>query len=224
MQQLVQLLEQLPDQLAIQVFRHASWTKNRSDSYARLAFLGDSVLELAVGSYLYPRLHAEEFGAGRLSKIRGQAVSGRSCRMVAERMGVPDRLRHAAPAESRRRVAELVEAQRVLASIIEAIIGACFLHFGYEKTAQAVVEAFQPEIEEAMSNPVDFKSALQERLGRTADLLRYETIREDGPQHAKQFQIRAVLDQQPIGEGVGQSKKEAEQLAAHDALQNYVSQ
>jgi ribonuclease-3 len=66
------------------VFTHASWTQRRSDSYTRLAFLGDSVLALAVTAHLYPRLEAERFGAGRLTKIRAQAVSGPSCRVVAE--------------------------------------------------------------------------------------------------------------------------------------------
>ena len=60
-----------------QVFTHASWTERRCDSYSRLAFLGDSVLALAVTAHLYPRLEAERFGAGRLTKIRAQAVSGR---------------------------------------------------------------------------------------------------------------------------------------------------
>ena len=72
--------------------RTASWTARRSDSYERLAFLGDSVLALAITAHLYPRLEAERFGAGRLTKIRAQAVSGRSCRAVAERLGVPERL------------------------------------------------------------------------------------------------------------------------------------
>ncbi len=71
------LLEELPEELARQVFTHASWTDRRSDSYTRLAFLGDSVLALAVTAHLYPRLEAERFGAGRLTKIRAQAVSGR---------------------------------------------------------------------------------------------------------------------------------------------------
>ena len=65
----------------------------RSDSYERLAFLGDSVLGLAVTTHLFPRLEADRFGPGRLTKIRAQAVSGRSCRAVAERLGVPERLR-----------------------------------------------------------------------------------------------------------------------------------
>src|ERR1700716_4650416 len=94
---LADLLEELPDELARQVFTHASWTERRSDSYARLAFLGDSVLALSVTAHLYPRLEAERFGAGRLTKIRAQAVSGPACRAVAERLGVPDFLAAAAP-------------------------------------------------------------------------------------------------------------------------------
>ena len=91
------LLDELPEDLHRQVFTHASWTERRSDSYARLAFLGDSVLGLAVTAHLYPRLEAERYGAGRLTKIRAQTVSGPSCRAVAERLGVPERLRAAAP-------------------------------------------------------------------------------------------------------------------------------
>ncbi|MGB8876962.1 MAG: ribonuclease III domain-containing protein, partial [Solirubrobacteraceae bacterium] len=82
-----ELLDELPDDLARPAFTHASWTTRRSDSYERLAFLGDSVLALAVTSHLYPRLEADRYGPGRLTKIRAQAVSGRSCRAVAERLG-----------------------------------------------------------------------------------------------------------------------------------------
>ena len=87
------LLADLPEELERQVFTHASWTERRADSYARLAFLGDSVLALAVTAHLYPRLGAERYGAGRLTKIRAQAVSGVSCRAVAERLALPERLR-----------------------------------------------------------------------------------------------------------------------------------
>ncbi len=130
------LLEELPEELARQVFTHASWTERRSDSYTRLAFLGDSVLALAVTAHLYPRLEAERFGAGRLTKIRAQAVSGRSCRAVAERLHVGERLRAAAPENGEGRLVGLLETERVLASVIEAVIGACYLHAGYERTAR----------------------------------------------------------------------------------------
>jgi ribonuclease III len=209
--------------LARQVFTHASWSQRRSDSYARLAFLGDSVLGLAVTAYLYPRLEAERFGAGRLTKIRAQAVSGPSCRAVAERLGVPDRLRAAAPEGTEGSAAALVETERVLASVIEAVIGACYLHAGYERTAVAVVEAFGPEIEEALEHPVDFKSALQERLAQRGDLVTYEVAEQRGPPHDRTFEVVAAVDGLTVGHGLGRSKKIAEQQAAREALERLAS-
>ncbi len=76
---------------------HASWVERRADSYERLAFLGDSVLGLAVTTHLWPRLRADTHGAGRLTKIRAQAVSGRSCRDVAERLADAGALRRVQP-------------------------------------------------------------------------------------------------------------------------------
>jgi ribonuclease III len=216
---LADLLDDLPEDLARQVFTHASWSERRGDSYSRLAFLGDSVLALAVTAYLYPRLEAERFGAGRLTKIRAQAVSGVSCRAVAERLELPDRLRAAAPAGVRESVAALVETERVLASVIEAVIGACYLHVGYEPTAVAVVEAFGPEIEDALSNPVDFKSALQELLARRGSEVSYEIASETGPPHERIYSIVAVVEGREVGAGSGRSKKHAEQEAARVAVE-----
>src|SRR6202165_5337246 len=127
MKLLGELLDELPEQLVREVFTHASWSERRGDSYARLAFLGDSVLALAVTAHLYPRLEGERFGAGRLTKIRAQAAWGFSGRAVAERLAVPERLRAAAPAGAGESAAALVETERVLASVIEAVIGACYL-------------------------------------------------------------------------------------------------
>src|SRR3712207_7641658 len=79
--------------------------------------------------------------------------------------------------------ATLVETERVLASVIEAVIGAVYLHNGYEPTAEAVVEAFMPEIERALDDPVDFKSTLQERLARRGQTVSYEVVQELGPPH-----------------------------------------
>ena len=213
------LLEQLPERLAAPVFTHASWTDRRSESYERLAFLGDSVLSLAVTAHLYPRLEAERFGAGRLTKIRAQAVSGRSCKAVAERLGIPQRLRRAAPLSAASSVESLISTERVLASVIEAVIGACFLCFGYGATAAAVVDAFLPEIDDALEHPVDFKSALQERLARRGDLVAYDVIEEDGPPHDRTFSIRATISGVEVGRGIGRSKKDAEQEAAQAALE-----
>jgi ribonuclease-3 len=214
-----ELLEKLPEELAMPVFTHASWTERRSESYERLAFLGDSVLALAVTAHLYPRLEAERFGAGRLTKIRAQAVSGRSCKAVAERLGIPERLMAAAPAEAASTAMALVSTERVLASVIEAVIGACFLAFGYDRTAVAVVDAFADEIDEALEHPVDFKSALQERLARRGALVTYDVIGEQGPPHDRTFEIKATIGGVEVGRGTGRSKKDAEQEAAQAALE-----
>lgn len=197
---------------------HSSWSERRSESYERLAFLGDSVLSLAVTGHLYPRLEADRFGAGRLTKIRAQAVSGRSCMQVAERIGMPERLLEAAPEPMRQNAAALVRTERVLASVIEAVIGACYLAFGYEETAAAVVEAFGPEIEGSLEHPLDFKSALQERLARRGEHVVYRVIEEAGPPHDRLFTVRAVIAGVEVGVGEGRSKKDAEQEAARLAL------
>ncbi len=218
MERLRSLLDDLPEDLGQQVFTHASWTEKRSDSYSRLAFLGDSVLGLAVTTHLFPRLEAERYGAGRLTKIRAQAVSGPSCRAVAERLGVPERLRAAAPEGVGQAAATLVETERVLASVIEAVIGAVYLHNGYDTTAEAVVEAFQPEIERALDHPVDFKSTLQERLARRGQTVTYEVTAELGPPHDRTFEVAAMVEEESVATGSGRSKKHAEQAAAQAAL------
>ncbi len=225
MRLLNELLDELPAELERQVFTHASWSARSSDSYTRLAFLGDSVLGLAVTTHLYPRLEAERFGAGRLTKIRAQAVSGPSCRNVAERLGVPERLRAAAPMSIERSAATaLVETERVLASVIEAVIGACYLSSGYERTATAVVEAFQPEIEDAMEHPLDFKSALQELLARRGAEVAYEVTEELGPPHERTFTVVARVEERELGKGSGRSKKHAEQEAARKAVDKLASE
>ena len=212
------LLEELPAELGKQVFTHASWTTRRSDSYERLAFLGDSVLSLAITSHIYPSLEADRFGAGQLTKIRAQTVSGRSCRAVAERLGVPDRLAAAAPPAAAA-VPTLIGTERVLAEVTEAVIAACYLSFGYERTAEAVVEAFTAEFAEALERPVDFKSSLQERLARRGAVVGYTVVSEEGPPHDRTFTIAALVGESEIGRGVGRSKKDAEQLAAQAALE-----
>jgi ribonuclease III len=177
------------------------------------------VLSLAVTTHLYPRLAAESHGAGRLTKIRAQAVSGRSCRAVAERLGLPERLRAAAPPDAGAAATGLlVRTERVLASVIEAVIGACYLEFGYEETADAVVEAFTPEIELALERPADFKSALQERLARRGAVVIYDVTAEEGPPHERRFEVAAVVKGEELARGAGRSKKDAEQAAAETAL------
>jgi ribonuclease-3 len=214
---LAELLAELPDDLRRQAFTHASWVEHRAEAYERLAFLGDVVLSLAVSDHLYPRF--ERYGAGRLTKVRAQAVSGSSCARVARELGVPDELRATAPGGSTGRSAEmLVESERVLASVCEAVIGAVYLGCGYERTAPAVVEAFEAQVEEALESPDDFKSLLQERLARRGDVVLYVIEREDGPPHDRSFEAVAQVEGEEIGRGEGKSKKSAEQAAALTAL------
>jgi ribonuclease-3 len=98
------------------------------------------------------------------------------------------------------------------------VIGACFLAFGYERTAEAVVQAFQPEIEQALEHSVDFKSALQEFLARRGAVVVYDVVAEEGPPHDRVFSVSAVIEGEEVGHGRGRSKKDAEQEAAHAAL------
>jgi ribonuclease III len=213
-----ELIEALPDHLRRQAFTHASWVEHRSDSYERLAFLGDVVLSLAVSDHLYPRF--ELYGAGRLTKVRAQTVSGPSCARVASGLGVPDRLREAAPAGTGRSVDMLVESERVLASVCEALIGAAYLHFGLERTAPAVVRSFAEEIDDALEHPVDYKSVLQERLARRAEVVAYRIEAEEGPPHDRSFVAVAEVSGEELGRGEGKTKKSAEQEAAFQALES----
>jgi ribonuclease-3 len=178
------------------------------------------VLSLAITTHLYPRLDPEAYGAGRLTKIRAQAVSGRSCREVAERLGIPERLRTAAPeAVAGPATEQLARTERVLASVIEAVIGACYLQFGYQDVAEAVVEAFTPQLEQALARPADFKSALQERLARRGTVVAYEIAAEEGPPHERTFEVVAMVEGEEVARGSGRSKKDAEQAAAEAALE-----
>jgi ribonuclease-3 len=178
------------------------------------------VLSLAVTTHLFPRLDADAYGAGQLTKVRAQAVSGRSCRRVAERLGLPEALRAAAPADVAGPVTEqLVQTERVLASVIEAVIGACYLTYGYETVATAVVDAFAPEIQSALDRPADHKSALQERLARRGAVVRYDVVAEEGPPHDRTFEVAATVAGEQVARGSGRSKKDAEQAAAASALE-----
>jgi ribonuclease III len=81
------------------------------------------------------------------------------------------------------------------------------------------VEAFKEEVEQATRERLDFKSELQERLARDGETVSYEVANEVGPPHDRRYEIRATVDGDEIGSGSGRSKKEAEQAAAHRALE-----
>jgi ribonuclease III len=114
----------------------------------------------------------------------------------------------------------LIRTERVLASVIEAVIGACYLHHGYEAATAAVVDAFSLEIEQALERPADFKSALQERLARRGTVVIYRVTAEEGPPHDKTFEVAALVGGDELSRGSGRSKKDAEQAAAAAALES----
>ena len=138
---LASLLDELPTDLARQAFTHSSWVDQRWESYERLAFIGDVVLSLAVSTDLFPRF--PHHGAGRLTKLRAQAVSRQACAQVARDLGVPERLRAAAPEGTGKSAEMLIESDRILASICEAVIGASYLAFGFDRVAPAVVDGLR---------------------------------------------------------------------------------
>jgi ribonuclease III len=212
------LVSELPDDLRRQALTHSSWTERRVDSFERLAFLGDSVLGLAVATRVSENF--EKLAAGGLTKVHNQAVSGVSCADIGLQLGVPEMLREnepddvvaAIPAEV------LLEGGRPLPEATEALIGACYLAFGFERTAEAVADAFEPRIELASETRMDFKSALQELLARRGARVTYEVIAATGPPHRRTFEVAAIVDSERVGSGKGRSKKAAEQLAAEEAL------
>jgi ribonuclease-3 len=212
------LVAELPEDLRRQALTHSSWTEDRSASYERLAYLGDSVLALAVARDLIARFTEED--AGGLTKIHNQAVRGASCAEVGRELGVPAMLREHEPEKMQVGIpAEvLLSGERPLPEATEALIGACFLAFGFGRVAEAVADAFEPRIEHASETRIDFKSALQELLARRRSHVSYEVTAESGPPHRRKFEVAAVVDSERVGEGVGRSKKAAEQAAAEQAL------
>ena len=212
------LVEELPDDLRRSALTHSSWTVDQPTSYERLAYLGDSVLALAVAADIYESF--PEVAAGGLTRIHNQTVSGAACTEVGRELGVPAMLEEAEPhTEDAIPAKILLAGSRPLPEVTEALIGACFLAFGFERVAAAVADAFEEQIEYAVEAPVDAKSALQELLARRRARVTYAVIGESGPAHRRTFEVEALVDGKRVGTGVGRSKKEAEKLAAEEALE-----
>jgi ribonuclease-3 len=215
---LSELIAELPDGLRATALTHSSWTEERVDSYERLAYLGDSVLALAVAVDLYERF--PEIDAGGLTKIHNQAVSGVSCAEVGRELGVAEMLAGAEPRLDEAIPADILLAgSRPLPEVTEALIGACFVAFGFDRVAVAVREAFEARVEHALETTVDFKSALQELLAQRREQVIYEVTAESGPPHARTFEVAAVVVSERDVIGRGRSKKAAEQVAAERALE-----
>lgn len=201
------------------MFTHPHWAPDRASSYERLEFLGDSVLELAVGRALYERY--PDFSEGRMTKIRAHVVSRAACASVARELDLGPKLRDRALATGNEGddADGLSRNRNILAALLEAALAALFLEHGFEPVAGPIVEAFGGQIEFALTSPVDAKTELQEVLARDGRKASYVLLAAEGPPHDRVFTCAVVVGDEQLGDGRGRSKKEAEQVAAHEALE-----
>ena len=216
---LARLIDELPKKRLRHAFTHSSWAGDRSESYERLEFLGDSVLGLAIAQELYERFPT--YQEGRLAKIRAHVVSRQSCAVVGRRLELGERLAEAAETGDAEEIAKLASNRNVLAALVEASLGALYLEHGFEPIREAIVAAFADRIDYAVEGHVDFKTELQEELARRGLTVSYSVLEVEGPPHDRRFTTAATIDGEEAGTGTGPSKKAAEQAAAREALARF---
>jgi ribonuclease-3 len=207
---LARLNSEVPEDALRAALTHDSYANEHGgESNERLEFLGDAVLDLTIADLLF-RLFPDR-DEGDLSKVRAVIVSRPVLAEVATELGLGQLLflgKGAEDSGGRSRPS-------VLASAFEAVMGAVFLHHGYNAALRLVDELLRTRIaaDAAMSSP-DYKSLLQElSQAQFGGLPQYEVVSSEGPEHKKVFAVQVSL---PAGEatGRGRSKKEAEQAAA----------
>ena len=214
--ELGRLIDELPAARLEQVFTHASWAEDRAESYERLEFLGDSVLELAIARAVFDRF--ADASEGRLAKIRAHVVSRQSCAGVAKELGLGERLLAYAGEVPPDELQRISRSRNVLAAVLEAAIAAVYLEHGFARIEPAIVEAFAEKIEYARSSHVDYKTELQEALARSGTQVHYTVLEVEGPPHDRRFVCAAHVAGAQLGIGRGSTKKAAEQEAAAQAL------
>jgi len=183
----------------------------------RMEFLGDAVLGLVVTDELYEKF--PELDESRLSPLRSGVVNMRALAQVAREINLGEYLRIGKGEES----TNGRDKNSILADSLEALVGAIYLEHGYLKSAEVILRLLGPLIDAAQTSgsALDGKTALQElaaSIGLSAP--EYE-IGESGPDHDKSFTAIAILSGERFPQGLGKSKREAEQAAAklaHDVL------
>ena len=200
---------------------HSSYIKDMDMtpdmSNERLEFLGDAILDAVTAKMLFDRL--PEASEGAMTKYRAMIVKGKSLAAIGQGLDIGSELKLGRGEEmygGRSRVSNLENA-------MEALIAAVFLDGGYEAAQKFIERQFSEKIEKVLSGkpPEDHKSALQEKLQASGPVsIKYETVREEGPEHDKTFYVRVIVDVSECGRGSGKSKKEAEQQAAGMALES----
>jgi len=217
--------EELQDNLRIrfttpallkQAFTHASYrNEHRKASLKdneRLEFLGDAVLELVVSEHLFTT--QPDLPEGELTRLRAALVCEASLVQFARNLSFDQYIRLGRGEErsgGRQRPA-------LLADVFEAFIGALYLDQGLLVTQQFATQHIFSEFQSAVAP--DYKTSLQEWVQQHLGLdLKYKTLEERGPAHAREFVVQVWIDGEVLGKGLGKSKKEAEQQAAQVALE-----
>lgn len=209
--------------LANMALTHKSYAhdlKNESlDAYnERVEFLGDAILEYIVSRKLYDRLPNER--EGNLTKRRARIVCEKSLCAVVKEFKLEDCLK-LGKCELK---VKNSKKDAMLADMFEAILGAIYLDSGFEKAEEMCIKLLGKRIEEEINNMSineDYKTRLQEEAQKSkGKVIKYHLVKEEGPAHDKVFYVDVYVNDKKIGEGNGKSKKEAEQKAAKEALQN----
>ncbi len=204
--------------LIYEALSHSSYAnekKKQRRSNERLEFLGDSVLSIVVSQYLFENY--PDLPEGELTKIRAALVCEKSLHGFARQISLGEFLllgKGEANTGGRQRPS-------ILADAFEAVIAAIYLDAGLE-TARAYILRFIPQnLPENRSMLFgDYKTALQEVIQKNPEeKVEYLLIHESGPDHSKTFTVEVCLNSNVIGRGTGKSKKEAEQMAAKEALE-----
>ncbi len=201
------------EKLYITALTHTSFAnENKVDSYERLEYLGDAVLELIISEYLYKNT---EYGEGKMTKVRSNYVCENANYEYSTRLGLNEYLRLGHGEMERGGKYN----KTIVADIFESFMGAMYLDLGFEQVKSFVYKNIIPLIE---SRSVDFfddyKSILQELVQTDKKSISYIVVDEQGPAHDKTFTVEVKIDNIVYGIGTAHSKKEAEQIAARDAL------
>lgn len=201
-----------------QAFHHRSVTNEKSHmkNNERLEFLGDSVLGIVTAAYLYNNLDNPE---GDLAKIKSAVVSEKALAPIALTLGI-DKLLVLGHGEE---MSGGRTKPAILADCMEAIIGAYYLDSGYKAAEKYVLSFIEPEIQKVCANGLkDYKTLLQEKFQQTNHQCpKYELIGKSGPEHEQIFEVVVHLGDKIYGPKKANSKKEAEQLAAKEALEKF---
>ena len=187
---------------------------NASESYERLEFLGDSILGYVTADFLYH--HQPPLPEGSMTRLRAELVCEDSLHKVARTLDLGTYMRLGKGEEH----SGGRERPSIMADMVEAIIAAMYLDSGMAEAKRFIYERIlsHAEISEEHRSS-DYKTELQELIQRKSDQhISYQLIGESGPDHNKRFQFRVSVNGVGIGEGTGRTKKEAEQMAARQAL------